>query len=217
MFRRISEDVRTVFARDPAARSVLEVLLCYPGLHALWIHRIAHALWRARLRLLARFVSHLGRFLTSIEIHPGAVIGRRVFIDHGAGVVIGETSEIGDDVILYQGVVLGGTSMERKKRHPTIGHNVVVGAGAILLGGIDIADGAKIGAGSVVIHSVPLGTTVVGIPASPGEKRKKLDLALDHGKFPDPIAEAIRTVLDEQEKLRDRITQLEKLLEQKDR
>jgi len=217
LFRRISEDVRTVFARDPAARSVLEVLLCYPGLHALWIHRIAHALWRARLRLLARFVSHLGRFLTSIEIHPGAVIGRRVFIDHGAGVVIGETSEIGDDVILYQGVVLGGTSMQRKKRHPTIGHNVVVGAGAILLGGIDIADGAKIGAGSVVIHSVPLGTTVVGIPARPVEKRKKLDLDLDHGKFPDPIAEAIRTVLDEQEKLRDRIIQLEKLLEQKDR
>lgn len=196
---------------------MLEVLLCYPGLHAIWIHRIAHALWRARLRLLARFVSHVARFLTSVEIHPAAIIGRRVFIDHGAGVVIGETSEIGDDVILYQGVVLGGTSMERKKRHPTIGHNVVVGAGAILLGGIDIADGAKIGAGSVVIHPVPLGTTVVGIPARPVEKRTKLDLDLDHGKLPDPIGEAIRTVLDEQEKLRDRIIEIEKLLEQKGR
>ncbi len=172
-------------------------------------------LWRARLRLLARFISHLGRFLTGIEIHPGAKIGRRVFIDHGAGVVIGETSEIGDDVVLYQGVVLGGTSMEKKKRHPTIGHNVVVGAGAILLGAVDIADGAKVGAGSVVVHSVPVGTTVVGIPARPVETRTKLDLDLDHGKLPDPIAEAIRTVLDEQQKLRDRIAQLERIIGQK--
>jgi len=194
---------------------VLEVLTCYPGLHAIWIHRVAHLLWRARLRLLARFISHLGRFLTGIEIHPGAKIGRRVFIDHGAGVVIGETSEIGDDVVLYQGVVLGGTSMEKKKRHPTIGHNVVVGAGAILLGAVDIADGAKVGAGSVVVHSVPVGTTVVGIPARPVETRTKLDLDLDHGKLPDPIAEAIRTVLDEQQKLRDRIAQLERIIGQK--
>ena len=194
---------------------MLEVLTCYPGLHAIWIHRVAHLLWRARLRLLARFISHLGRFLTGIEIHPGAKIGRRVFIDHGAGVVIGETSEIGDDVVLYQGVVLGGTSMEKKKRHPTIGHNVVVGAGAILLGAVDIADGAKVGAGSVVVHSVPVGTTVVGIPARPVETRTKLDLDLDHGKLPDPIAEAIRTVLDEQQKLRDRIAQLERIIGQK--
>jgi len=174
---------------------------------------MAHALWRARLRLLARFVSHLGRFLTGIEIHPGATIGRRVFIDHGAGVVIGETSEIGDDVVLYQGVVLGGTSMEKKKRHPTIGHNVVIGAGAILLGGIEVGEGAKVGAGSVVVHPVPIGTTVVGIPARPVEKRTQLDLNLDHGRLPDPIAEAIRSVLDEQEKLRDRIAQLEKIIE----
>lgn len=213
LFRRISEDIRNVFARDPAARSVFEVLICYPGLHAIWIHRMAHALWRARLRLLARFVSHLGRFLTGIEIHPGATIGRRVFIDHGAGVVIGETSEIGDDVVLYQGVVLGGTSMEKKKRHPTIGHNVVIGAGAILLGGIEVGEGAKVGAGSVVVHPVPIGTTVVGIPARPVEKRTQLDLNLDHGRLPDPIAEAIRSVLDEQEKLRDRIAQLEKIIE----
>ncbi len=151
LFKRISEDVRTVFARDPAARSVLEVLLCYPGLHAIWIHRIAHALWRARLRLLARFVSHVARFLTSVEIHPGAIIGRRVFIDHGAGVVIGETSEIGDDVILYQGVVLGGTTLERTKRHPTVGNNVVIGTGAVALGAITIGDGARIGSGSVVV------------------------------------------------------------------
>ncbi len=216
LFRILAEDVRTVFARDPAARSLLEVLVCYPGLHAIWLHRIAHRICCWRLRLLARFISHISRFLTGIEIHPGATIGRRVFIDHGSAVVIGETSEIGDDVLLYQGVVLGGTSLEKKKRHPTIGHNVVIGAGAILLGAISIADGARIGAGSVVVHDVPLGTTVVGVPARPVAKRTKLELDLDHGRLPDPIAEAIRTVLDEQKKIAGRLERVEELLKQKD-
>ncbi|TET15858.1 MAG: serine O-acetyltransferase, partial [Dehalococcoidia bacterium] len=151
MFRALREDVKTVFARDPAARSKLEVLLCYPGLHALWLHRLAHYLWKLRFRLLARYVSHWARFLTGIEIHPNAAIGRRFFIDHGAGVVIGETAEIGDDVLIYQGVVLGGTTLERKKRHPTLGNNVVVGSAAILLGPITVGDGARIGANSVVV------------------------------------------------------------------
>ncbi|NQT48633.1 MAG: serine O-acetyltransferase, partial [Chloroflexi bacterium] len=151
------EDVRTVFARDPAARSLLEVLFCYPGLHALRFHRVAHFLWQHRLRFTARLLSHVSRFLTGIEIHPGARIGRRFFLDHGMGVVIGETAEIGDDVLIYQGVVLGGTSLEKRKRHPTIGNNVVIGAASILLGPITIGDGARVGANSVVVKSVPPG------------------------------------------------------------
>lgn len=164
-FRTIGEDVRTVFAKDPAARSLPEVLVCYPGLHALWLHRLAHALWRHGFRFAARFLSHLNRFLTHIEIHPGARIGRRVFIDHGSGVVIGETAEIGNDVVMYQGVVLGGTSLEKRKRHPTIGDGAIIGAGAIALGDITIGEYARIGAGSVVTRSVPRGTTVAGVPA----------------------------------------------------
>ncbi len=143
MFKTIREDIRTVFAKDPAARTVAEVLLCYPGLHALWLHRIAHFLWRRKLRLLARILSHISRFLTGIEIHPEAKIGRRFFIDHGAGVVIGQTSEIGDDVLIYQGVVLAGTSLDKKKRHPTIGNNVVIGTGAVALGAITIGDPSR--------------------------------------------------------------------------
>ena len=209
MFKILKEDIQTVFAKDPAARSTLEVLLCYPGLHALWLHRLAHFLWQRRLRLTARFISHLSRFLTGIEIHPGATIGRRFFIDHGAGVVIGETSEIGDDVLLYQGVVLGGTTTEKKKRHPTLGNNVVIGAGAIALGPITIGDDARVGSGSVVIKSVPPGVTVVGVPGRSVEDRHKPILELDHGKLPDPIAEAIRLVLQEQDRLEARLAKLE--------
>ena len=141
MFKTLKEDIQTVFAKDPAARSVLEILFCYPGLHALWSHRLTHFLWWHKLRFLARFVSHISRFLTGIEIHPGAKIGRRFFIDHGAGVVIGETAEVGDDVLMYQGVVLGGTTLKKEKRHPTVGNNVVLGTGAVALGAITIGDG----------------------------------------------------------------------------
>jgi len=210
MCKTLREDIRTVFAKDPAARSVAEVLLCYPGLHALWSHRLAHFLWRCKLRLLARFLSQINRFLTGIEIHPGATIGRRFFIDHGAGVVIGETSEIGDDVLLYQGVVLGGTTSEKKKRHPTIGNNVVIGTGAVALGAITIGDGARIGSGSVVVKSVPPGATVVGILGRTVEDRQKPLADLEHGKLPDPVAEAIRLVLKEQDKLEERLKRLEK-------
>ncbi|MFO7899513.1 MAG: serine O-acetyltransferase, partial [Planctomycetota bacterium] len=155
MIARLREDIRTAFERDPAARSVPEVLLCYPGLHAIWLHRVSHWLWGRRLKLLARALSTLARALTGVDIHPAARIGRRFFIDHGAGVVIGETAQVGDDVLVYQGVVLGGTSMEKTKRHPTVGDRVVIGAGAILLGPIRVGDDARVGAGSVVIRSVP--------------------------------------------------------------
>jgi len=211
MFKTLREDIKTVFARDPAARSVPEVIFCYPGLRALWYHRVAHFLWRHRLKFLARFCSHTSRFLTGIEIHPGAKIGRRFFIDHGAGVVIGETAEIGDDVLLYQGVVLGGTSLRKEKRHPTVGNNVVMGTGAVALGAITIGDGARIGAGSVVVKSVPPGATVVGVPGRIVEDRHEPLLDLEHGKLPDPVAEAIRLVLREQEKLEERLNRLENL------
>jgi len=210
MFKILKEDIQTVFVKDPAARSTLEVLCCYPGLHALWLHRLAHFLWQHKLRLLARLLSHISRFFTGIEVHPGATIGRRFFIDHGAGVVIGETAEIGDDVLIYQGVVLGGTTTEKKKRHPTVGNNVVLGAGAIALGPITIGEGARIGSGSVVIKSVPPGVTVVGIPGRSVEDHHKPILELDHGTLPDPIAEAIRLVLREQDKLEERLIKLER-------
>ena len=210
MFKTLRENIQTVFARDPAARSVLEVIFCYPGLHALWFHRLAHFLWCHKLRFLARLLAHVNRFLTLIEIHPGAKIGRRFFIDHGAGVVIGETAEVGDDVLIYQGVVLGGTSLKKEKRHPTIGNNVVMGTGAVALGAITIGDGARIGSGSVVVKSVPAGATVVGIPGRIVEDRHKLIIDLEHGKLPDPVAEAIRLVLREQEKLGERLKKLEK-------
>jgi len=165
MFKHIREDIRCVFERDPAARSVWEVITCYPGFHALQMHRVSHTFWRWGLRWLARFTSHIGRFLTGIEIHPGAVIGRRVFIDHGMGVVIGETAEIGDDCTLYHGVTLGGVSWNKGKRHPTLGKGVVVGAGAKILGPFVVGDGAKVGSNSVVVRAVAAGATVVGIPA----------------------------------------------------
>ncbi len=211
MFKTLREDIQTIFAKDPAARNLLEVIFCYPGLHALWFHRLAHLLRRYKLKFLARFISHISRFLTAIEIHPGARIGRRFFIDHGAGVVIGETAEVGDDVLMYQGVVLGGTSLKKEKRHPTIGNNVVIGAGAVILGAITIGDDAKIGAGSVVVKSVLAEATVVGIPGRVVEDHHEPSLDLEHGKLPDPVAEAIRLVLKEQEKLSDRLKLLENL------
>ena len=209
VLRRLREDIRCIFERDPAATSTLEVLLCYPGLHALWLHRIARFLWKNKLRLCARLVSHANRFFTGIEIHPGATIGRRFFIDHGAGVVIGETAEIGDNVLLYQGVVLGGTTLNKGKRHPTVGNDVVIGAGAVALGAITIGDGARIGAGSVVVRSVPPGATVVGIPGRVVQDRPRTLSDLDHGQLPDPVAEAIRLVLRKQERLDERLQQLE--------
>jgi len=209
LFKNLREDIQTVFAKDPAARSTLEVIFCYPGLHALWFHRVTHFLWRHRLRFLARLLSHINRFLTGIEIHPGARIGRRFFIDHGTGVVIGETAEVGDDVLLYQGVVLGGTTLKRGKRHPTIGNNVVLGTGAVALGAITIGDGARVGAGSVVIKSVPPGATVVGIPGRVAEDHRKPPMDLEHGNLPDPVAEAVRFVLREQDKLEERLRILE--------
>ncbi len=210
MFKRMREDIQTVFAKDPAAKRLLEVSFCYPGLQAIWIHRIAHFLWNHKLLLIARFISLFTRWLTGIEIHPGANIGRRFFIDHGMGVVIGETAEIGDDVLMYQGVVLGGTTLEKKKRHPTLGNNVVVGAGAILLGAITVGDGARIAAGSVVVHDVPVGATVVGVPGRIGMGFSVKEVQdLEHGKLPDPIADVIRIVLKEQEKLEERIKKLE--------
>jgi serine O-acetyltransferase len=165
MFKHIKEDIKIVFERDPAARSTIEILTCYPGFHALLIHRISHGIWNRGWKLMGRFLSHIGRFFTGIEIHPGAVIGRRFFIDHGMGVVIGETAVIGDDCTLYHSVTLGGTSWEKGKRHPTLGNGVVIGAGAKILGPLMIGDNARVGSNSVVIKNVPADTTVVGIPA----------------------------------------------------
>jgi serine O-acetyltransferase len=173
MFKGIREDIRSVFERDPAARSTFEVLTCYPGVHARVLHRLSHQLWRWQFKWLARFVSHIARFFTGIEIHPGATIGRRFFIDHGMGVVIGETAEIGDDVTLYHGVTLGGTSWKEGKRHPTLGNGVVVGAGAKILGPLTIGDHAKIGSNAVVVKDVPAGATAAGIPARVLDEAKK--------------------------------------------
>jgi serine O-acetyltransferase len=166
------EDIASVFHRDPAARSVPEVLFNYPGLHAIWMHRLAHHLWRRNLRFLARLLSHVNRFLTGVEIHPGATIGRRFVIDHGMGVVIGETTEIGDDVMVYQGVTLGGTSQRKEKRHPTLEEGVVVGAGAKVLGALTVGAGARIGAGAIVVRDVPPGATVVGVAGRVIQRRK---------------------------------------------
>ena len=202
MFKIFRSDLKAVFERDPAATSVLEVFLTYAGFHAICFHRMAHWLWKNRVPLIPRFISHLARFLTGIEIHPGAEIGPGFFIDHGMGVVIGETTEIGESVILFQGVTLGGTGKERGKRHPTLGSHVVVGAGAKILGAITIGDHVKIGANSVVLRSVPAHSTVVGVPART-IRLKDSDLpetTLSHGDIPDPIAERLESM--EQEILR---------------
>jgi len=212
MIKQMRDDIGTVFREDPAARSKLEVLLCYPGLHALWSHRIAHWLYKRKLFFTARIISHINRFFTQIEIHPGATIGRHFFIDHGSGVVIGETAEIGDNVLIYQGVVLGGTSLEKKKRHPTIGNEVVIGAGAVLLGPIRVGDGAKIGAGSVVIHDVPPQKTVVGVPARVAGEHAHLLVDLEHANLPDPVVDTLQHLLDELHKLKKRVAEHEKKL-----
>ena len=209
MLKTLRGDIGAALSRDPAARNRLEVLLFYPGLHALLLHRIAHFCWKHRLRLLARSISHFSRFLTAIEIHPGAVIGRRFFIDHGSGVVIGETVEIGDDVLMYQGVVLGGTALEKRKRHPTIGNNVVIGSAAILLGAIKIGDNSRIGANSVVVRSIPPGSVVVGVPGRVVGGRQESVMDLEHGKLPDPFSEAVRLILEEQTRLSERLRRLE--------
>jgi serine O-acetyltransferase len=208
---RIREDIQTVFAKDPAARSTLEVITCYPGLHAVWIHRISHFFWVHNLKLLGRLLSHVSRFFTGVEIHPGAKIGRRLFIDHGMGVVIGETAEVGNDVLMYMGTVLGGTSLEKTKRHPTIEDEVVIGAGSIILGPITVGKGAKIGAGSVVVRSVPTGATVVGVPgriAEPECPTTRTDL--DYGNLPDPMLRVISRLLDRQNRIEERLRSLEK-------
>ena len=209
LFSLIKEDISTVFQKDPAAKSLLEVLFCYPGLHALWVHRISHFLWKHKLYFIARFLSHISRFFTGIEIHPGAIIGRRFFIDHGMGIVIGETSEIGNDVLLYKGVVLGGTSLEKKKRHPTLGNNIIVGSNAIIMGAITIGDNARIGAASVVTHNVPANATAVGIPARVKIGSTKSDIdSLEHSNLPDPVNDAIKLVLKEQKKLEEKFNKI---------
>lgn len=192
MFKTIREQIDTIFREDPAAKSVLEIFLCYPGFHAILLHRLAHKLYKMGIPILPRTISQTSRFLTGIEIHPGATIGRRFFIDHGMGVVIGETAEIGDDCLLYQGVTLGGTGKERGKRHPTLGNHVVVGTGAKVLGSIKVGDHVRIGAGSVVLKPVPDHSTVVGIPGKIVRSRvEEEEEPLDHGKLPDPQGQAM--------------------------
>ncbi len=209
MFRRLREDIRAVFERDPAARSVPEIIFCYPGLHAIWFHRIARWFWTRRIYFLGRLISHIGRALTGIEIHPGAALGKAFFIDHGMGIVIGETSEIGDHVTLYHGVTLGGTTWQKGKRHPTIGNNVVVGAGAKILGPVIIGDNTRIGANSVVISTIPSNSVVVGIPGKvvfrvEGDKR----IALDREFMPDPQGIAIKSLLDRVKQLEEKVDKL---------
>jgi serine O-acetyltransferase len=204
------EDVQAIFANDPAARSTIEVLLVYPGLHALWLHRAAHLLWTRDAKLAARLLAHWNRSATGIEIHPAARIGRRVVIDHGMGIVVGETATIGDDCLLYKGVNLGGTKLERTVRHPQVGNHVVIGANACVIGAIRIGDHARIGSGSVVVKEVPAGATVVGVPARViVPKHARFDAALDHATLPDPVVEMIRSLAEQNERLRERVAALE--------
>jgi serine O-acetyltransferase len=205
MFQAIREQIDTIFREDPAAKSVVEIFLCYPGFHAILAHRFSHWLYQAGVPLIPRVLSQISRFFTGIEIHPGATIGRRFFIDHGAGIVIGQTAEIGDDVLLYQGVTLGGTGSGRGKRHPTLGNQVVVGAGAKVLGNIKIGDNVKIGAGSVVVHAVPDHSTVVGVPGR--VVRIRPEGTLEHGRLPDPEGQAI-------DDLARRVAELEEMVRQ---
>ena len=217
LLKNLREEIDATLARDPAARSRLEVVLCYPGFHALVWHRLAHWLWQRGWLLAGRFASHIGRVLTGIEIHPGARIGRRVFIDHGMGVVVGETAEIGDDCTLYQGVTLGGTSLLQEKRHPTLGNGVIVGSHAQILGPFRVGDGARIGAAAVVLTEVPEGATMVGNPARqvarrgpPGETRPAFQPYAVCGDIPDPVARALNGLLDDVTSLRARLAGLEK-------
>jgi len=215
VFTTLTRDIQAALDRDPAARSAIEVLLCYPGLHALYFHRVAHWLWNHRLKTLGRFVSHVSRFLTGIEIHPGAVIGPGLFIDHGMGVVIGETTEMGENVTIYQGVTLGGTSLEKKKRHPTIGNNVVIGAGAKILGPFKVGDNSRIGSGSVVVKEVPPNSLVVGVPGQVtyrDGKRVPQAIDLEMTDLPDPAAKAIKCILERLEELEKEVETLRKEL-----
>ncbi|MFW5967125.1 MAG: serine O-acetyltransferase [Persicimonas sp.] len=210
------EDIRAVRRADPAARTPLEVVLTYPGLHALWLHRVAHRLWKRGRIVSARFLSHLSRHYTGIEIHPGASIGRRVFIDHGMGIVIGETAVIGDDCLIYKGVVLGGTTLQRTKRHPTLGKGVTVGSNACILGAVEVGDGARIGSGSVVVKDVDEGATVVGIPGRVVSKEEPSGLTipkLDHADLPDPLQRIVRDLLGHIDRLSKRVHTLENLLD----
>ncbi|MGN6232343.1 MAG: serine O-acetyltransferase [Trinickia sp.] len=222
MFKRLREDIATIRQRDPAARSAWEVLTCYPGLHALVLHRLANACWRARRRWLARVISQVARFMTGIEIHPGATIGRRVFIDHGMGVVVGETAEVGDDCTIYQGVTLGGTSLTRgAKRHPTLERGVIVGAGAKVLGGFTIGENAKIGSNAVVVKPVPAGATAVGNPArvvSPGDPKRSPERAAfcAYGITPnaeDPVSLALHGLIDHAANEKQRVDEIVAALE----
>lgn len=211
-FGLLREDVETVFAKDPAARSLIEVLTCYPGLHAVWAHRIAHGLWRRKLRFPARFISHLSRWFTGIEIHPGATLGRRVFIDHGMGVVIGETAEVGDDVLIYKGVVLGGISLEKAKRHPTIGKGVEIGTNAVVLGPIEIGPNSRIGSGSVVVKPVPACATVVGVPGRVVKingVRCALKPDLHHEQLPDMVVDRLTKLSERLEFLETEVARLQ--------
>lgn len=203
----IREDIAAVFERDPAARSYLEVLLCYPGLHALWFHRINHWLWSHNLRLVARWLSQWARFFTAIEIHPGAQIGHRLFIDHGMGVVIGETSIVGDDVTLYQGVTLGGTGKEKGKRHPTLGNGVVVGTGAKVLGNIIVGDNCRVGAGSVVLRSIPENSTIVGVPGHIVLRNGKRVIISDPKEISDPMSDVFIRLAGEVHQIREQLQQ----------
>jgi serine O-acetyltransferase len=205
MFQTIREQIETIFREDPAAKSVVEIVLCYPGFHAILAHRLAHWMYRAGVPLVPRVISQISRFFTGIEIHPGASIGHRFFIDHGMGVVIGETTEIGDDVLIYQNVTLGGTGKEKGKRHPTIGNQVVIGTGAKVLGNILVGDNVKIGAGSVVVKPVPDNSTVVGVPGRVVRMRSETCDQLEHGKLPDPEGQAL-------DELRSRVDNLERTL-----
>ncbi len=211
MWQHIREDIQTIKERDPAAKNYVEILLCYPGLHAIWLHRLAHFFYRRNWFTTARLISHFNRSFTGIEIHPGAKIGRRLFIDHGMGVVIGETSEIGDDCLIYKGVVLGGTTLEKKKRHPTLGNRVIVGSNATILGAITIGDGARIGSGSVVVKPVPPNVTVVGVPARVSESMtpEKAELDFEHGNLPDPLADIMKMLLQLHTRLEERVKRLE--------
>lgn len=216
MFNSVKEDIKIVIERDPAAKGILEVILCYPGFHAILMHRIAHYLYNQKLLLIGRLLSQINRFLTGIEIHPAAKIGKRFFIDHGMSVVIGETAEIGDDVTLYQGVTIGGTGKEKGKRHPSLGNNIVVGSGAKILGPVEIGDNSKIGAGAVVLSDVPANSTVVGVPGKAVVREKtnfleadftKVDL--NHHLLPDPITDMMKSLQKKIEKLESRISSLE--------
>ncbi|MBB3132083.1 serine O-acetyltransferase [Paenibacillus rhizosphaerae] len=208
MFKHMKSDIQTVFENDPAARSLFEVIFTYSGLHAIWAHRVAHALYKHRWFTLARVISQVSRFMTGIEIHPGAKIGKRLFIDHGMGVVIGETCEIGDDVVIYQGVTLGGTGKEKGKRHPTIGNNVVIASGAKVLGSFTVGDQCNIGANSVVLKEVPANSTVVGIPGRIVKQDGRRVDRLSH-QLPDPIVDSLRSMQQEIEQLRGELERLQ--------